>query len=392
MKATALPLARSRQAFAVCNKPRHRFTRPVACLGAVMLLAASLSGCISSGASSFATGGTPADQTGSASPPPVLPLDVVGDTDESVATASVYPQGQYRDDDSPESQVATVQQGQDPLASQAADLQQALLPEEQSVAARGNARLAALAPPATLPEGAPMLSGLPGQMIVDPVEEAAEARIPDLYASFKHGQCEGGWGPKPKLLNARRITPGDPYYMEMRLRHTPLLPVGNVYIAYGRLGAVGEPIDEHLIMLAPVGGYGGAAFAAAVPMPGVLTPYGDDCVLRPVAAYRVSLSASRFEQLLLEIRKQKQKKPAYALFAYNCNHFMSDVAKAVGILPPENIYEPSLKYFYSMMDRNEGRPVPRNAAELAAEQQRLERERLAQERLMLAADGQPPVQ
>ena len=49
---------------------------------------------------------------------------------------------------------------------------------------------------------------------------------------------------------------------------------------------------------------------------------------------------------------------------------MSDVAKSVGILPPENIYEPSLSYFYSMMDRNEGRKVPRTVAELKKEKMR----------------------
>ncbi|GIL00796.1 MAG: hypothetical protein BroJett030_06950 [Alphaproteobacteria bacterium] len=198
----------------------------------------------------------------------------------------------------------------------------------------------------------------------DPAEAAAQARIPALYASIDHGQCEGGWGPKPTMINAKRIIPGHPYYMEMRLRHTPPLPVGHVYIAYGRIGPDGNPLDEKLVMLAPVGGYGGAAVAAAVPMPGVQKPYGDDCVLRPIAAYRVSLSASQFEQLLIEIERQREKKPTYALFAYNCNHFMSDVAKSVGILPPQNIYTPSLQYFYEMMDRNEGRRVARTADEL----------------------------
>jgi hypothetical protein len=197
---------------------------------------------------------------------------------------------------------------------------------------------------------------------------AAQARIPALYAGIDHGQCKGGWGPKPELINAQRIRPGDPYYMEMRLRRTPMLPVGHVYIAYGRLSPDGEPLDEKLIMLAPLGGYGGAAVAAAIPMPGVMKPYGDDCVLHPIAAYRISLTPSQFEQLLLEIKREKKKKPAYALFAYNCNHFMSDVAKSVGILPPKNIYEPSLTYFYSMMDRNEGRKVPRTAKELRQEQ------------------------
>lgn len=201
---------------------------------------------------------------------------------------------------------------------------------------------------------------------IDPLEAAAEQRIPAIHASIDHGQCKGGWGPKPKMVNAKRIDPAHPYYMEMRLRHTPPLPIGHVYIAYGRIGPDGEPLDEKLVMLAPLGGYAGAAVAAAAPMPGVLTPHYDDCRQTPIAAYRISLSATQFEKLLLRIRQAKEKKPTYHLFQYNCNHFMSDVAKVVGILPPENLYKPSLVYFYEMMDRNEGRPVPREPTYAAA--------------------------
>ena len=194
----------------------------------------------------------------------------------------------------------------------------------------------------------------------DPAELQAQMRVPALFDRIDHGECDGGWGPKPRVVNATRMDPAHPYYMEMRLRQTPMLPVGHVYIAYGRLGPDGQPIDEKLIMLSPLGGYAGAAIAAAAPMPGVLVPYGDDCKLNPIAAYRVSLSAVDFEKLLLRIQQAKAKVPAYHLFQYNCNHFLSDVAKSVGILPPENIYKPSLVYFYEMMDRNEGRKVSRD--------------------------------
>jgi hypothetical protein len=193
----------------------------------------------------------------------------------------------------------------------------------------------------------------------DPAEQAAARRAEAIYARFDHGQCKAGWGPKPKMVNARRFDPAHPYYMEMRLRHTPLFPVGHVYIAYGRLGPDGNPADERLIMLAPVGGYAGAAIAGAVPVQGVVAPHPDDCVIAPIAAYHRSLSAADFEKLLAAIEEARRNVPKYSLLGYNCNHFMSDIAKSVGILPPANIYQPSLVYFYEMMDINEGRKVPR---------------------------------
>lgn len=201
--------------------------------------------------------------------------------------------------------------------------------------------------------------GTESQPPVDPLEAAAEARIPLIYSSIRHGQCKSGWGPKPRKISAMNINPGDPYYIEIRMRHTPLLPVGHTYVAYGKLDPLGEPLDEKLIMLAPVGGYAGAALASGIPMPGILNPHPDDCRIRPQTAYRVSLSAQRYEQLLLEIRKAKAEKPSYLLFAYNCNHFMTRIAGSVGIRPPKNIYVPALEYIYAMIEENEGRKVSR---------------------------------
>lgn len=187
---------------------------------------------------------------------------------------------------------------------------------------------------------------------VDQKERAALQRISVLDARIEHSSCKNGWATQPDKLDASETTAGHPFYMEMRMRHTPMLPVGHTYIAYGRLSPSGEPLEERLIMLSPVGGYGGAAIAAALPMPGVLKPVSDDCRLKPIAAYRVTLSAVEYEKLLLRIYQARSKTPAYSLFAYNCNHFASDIAAAVGILPPKNKYLPALKYIYGVIENN----------------------------------------
>lgn len=257
---------------------------------------------------------------------------------------------------------ASLENGQEPSAL--VDPNKPLSPQVASLRAETDAKFAALAAEDNgMPTDELVPETYPG--ISDPAEIAARERVTQLYASMEHGQCKGGWGPTPKMINAARITPGHPYYMEMRLRHTPLLPVGHVYIAYGDLGPDGQLLNEGLIMLAPLGGYIGAGIAGTIPMPGVLTPHPQDCTVKPEAGYRISLSAQDYEKLLLAIQKAKADKPNYHLLAYNCNHFMSDIAKSVGILPPRNIYKPSLVYFYEMMDRNEGRRVPRTPANMS---------------------------
>ena len=59
--------------------------------------------------------------------------------------------------------------------------------------------------------------------------------------------------------------------------------------AFGKLGWIGSgTMDGFASWLADLG----------VPMPGVLKPHRDDCRIRPEAAYRVSLTAQKYEQLL----------------------------------------------------------------------------------------------
>ena len=227
--------------------------------------------------------------------------------------------------------------------------------------AYSDARYASVVPQATALLGTTsgFSIGTQTEPLIDPYEQAAEMRISQLYPSIKHGQCKSGRGPAPKRMGAKRVTPGDPYYIEIRMRQTPLMPVGHTYVAYGKLGVNGEILDEKLIMLAPVGGYVGAAMASGVPMPGVLTPHPDDCRIRPDIAYRVSLSAQRYEKLLMEISKAKTEKPKYLLFANNCNHFMTRIAGSVGIQPPKNIYVPAVQYLHDMIEANEGVKVAR---------------------------------
>ncbi|MCB1438169.1 MAG: hypothetical protein KDJ63_00210 [Nitratireductor sp.] len=202
------------------------------------------------------------------------------------------------------------------------------------------------------------VSGLTGNAPqMNPDEFFARQRISELFTRIDHGKCRGGFGPKPKKINAMRVTPGDPYYIEIRMRQTPLMPVGHTYVAYGDLGPDGNPINENLIMLAPYGGYAGAALASGVPMPGVLKPHRDDCRIRPEAAYRVSLTAQKYEQLLRAVKKAKDQVPQYLLFTQNCNHFASRIASSVGIKPPANIYVPALSYIYDIIEANEGYKV-----------------------------------
>lgn len=185
-------------------------------------------------------------------------------------------------------------------------------------------------------------------------ESLAEQRVARLFPTIEHGTCKNGWGMQAQKLDHYRYNPGDPYYIEIRMRRTPPLPIGHTYTAYGRLDAQGNKLDEHLVMLAPIGGFAGAGIAGAIPMPSRMMPQKNDCNEKPKAAYRVSLSAVQYEKLLIEVKQAKIDKPKYHLFAYNCNHFTSRISESVGIRTPSNKYTSSLTYMYDIIKENEG--------------------------------------
>ena len=366
-------------------KPGKREKRIGASILACALIILPLTGCMSSGASSFSQQQQAARQAAE-DPLVAVPLDIADE--QAVSRTGVVDATDTGDLAAPLALVEDpIQSGADadPLTTASLvpsdpNLNQIVGPRgeisKEAVALREQteARLSAIDQADTLLNRRAEAIDAFGSPYSNPSELAAQQRIPALFASIDHGACKGGWGPKPRMINVSRVDPAHRYYMEMRMRHTPLLPVGHVYIAYGQLGIDGEPIDEKLTMLSPLGGYVGAGIASALPMPGILKPIGSDCTVEPEAAYRISLSAQEYEKLLLAIKHKHEEKPTYHLFAYNCNHYLSDVASSVGILPPENIYQPSLTYLYAMMDRNEGREVPRTPTfGLAATQQPLTR-------------------
>ena len=308
---------------------------------AVTVAALALAGCTSSGFSDFANDlktysivkEKPAEKT------------------QAVASADAYPQ--------PQAETAEIA----PAETAVASLDQPLRPESVAettetveIPKPGNSsfRLASLLQSSEEPAVSPQAYADPDLSREEIEAREAQARIERLAATFKHGKCKSGWGTQAKKLDANRYTPGHRYYIEIRMRHTPPLPIGHTYTAYGRLDENGRKLDESLVMLAPKGGYAGAAAASSIPMPSVMTPTPADCNIKPVAAYRVSLSDAQYENLLKAIKQAKIDKPKYKLFLYNCNHFTSRISESVGIKTPKNKYTSSLVYMYDIIRENEG--------------------------------------
>jgi hypothetical protein len=163
------------------------------------------------------------------------------------------------------------------------------------------------------------------------------------------------WG-KPRgrddKLTAKRVTPGDPAYIEFRLRAALSVPSGHLYVVFGRLDADGKPMTRQYIGLFPNGGPIGLYAGALLPMPAQLEPDFNDCTFPASAAYRVSLSEDQYRRLLAKVNATLASPPKWRMFGFNCNNFAASMGEVAGLREPKDRNQPSFSYIYAYIKEN----------------------------------------
>jgi hypothetical protein len=185
--------------------------------------------------------------------------------------------------------------------------------------------------------------------------ESTAAMAPLGYAvDFPKLTCTS-WG-KPQgrsdKLTASRMRPGDPAYMEFRLRPALSIPSGHVYVVFGRLDKQGKPVTRQYIGLFPNGGPIGLYAGALAPIPAQLEPDFNDCNFPASAAYRVSLTEEQYQRLLGKVRAYLASPPKWRMFGFNCNNFAASLGEVAGLREPANRNQPSFSYIYAYIKAN----------------------------------------
>ncbi len=176
----------------------------------------------------------------------------------------------------------------------------------------------------------------------------------ELGNTIKHDACEKyPKQPVPKAT-AARITPGHPYYIEIRMRDTPMFPSGHTYVTYGDLNQNGHPVTTYYTGLGPQGSFVGGGASFALPVPGKTTPHANDCMLTPGAVYRVSLNHQQFEKVMTKIVRTKIRPPVYNIWAHNCNHYALGLAELAGLKRPRNPNVAARLFTGALIKANEG--------------------------------------
>ena len=135
---------------------------------------------------------------------------------------------------------------------------------------------------------------------------------------------------------ARKTSPraGGQYFIEFRARYA--LSYGHTFAAFGRLNAKGEILDREVAGLHPAGD-------SPVPwmmrhlfiVPSETGPSDGDLEDEYIAArYRVTMNEAEYQKLVAHIRKLQAGSPVWHAVLYNCNAFVADIARYMGLRTP----------------------------------------------------------
>lgn len=148
----------------------------------------------------------------------------------------------------------------------------------------------------------------------------------------------------PNTPSAQRRPGG--YYIEFRVGQ--IGAYGHSYVVYGRTDGAPNYADLH-----PMGNYAIMALGHVLPVP-ANTEWNPDVLKLPVASrYRRPLDSHQYQKLLAAIRQSATKQRYWNAVVNNCNHFLGELAEAVGLRVPAQ-FQLSYAFVPALRALNEG--------------------------------------
>ena len=141
-----------------------------------------------------------------------------------------------------------------------------------------------------------------------------------------------------------------PYYIEFRVAR--IGTYGHSYAMYGRLNAQGRPAETRYTDLHPRGNYALMALGHLLPVP-ANTQWDPEVATLPISAsYRRKLTQAQYKNLLAAIQRSKAEQRYWNAVTNNCNHYVGELARAVGLRTPGN-FQVSYAFIPALRDLNE---------------------------------------
>ena len=177
----------------------------------------------------------------------------------------------------------------------------------------------------------------------------AQASNPQSTARIEWASTKGTNGKTAVSASA------GPYFIEFRARHA--LSYGHTFAMFGRLDRRGRILEREVAGLHPAGDSPVPwMIGHVVPVRSETGPSDGDLEEKYVSArYRVVLSAAEYAKVTAFIRKLQANSPLWSAVAYNCNAFVADIARFMGLETPSSTLLYPADFINKMRDLNTGR-------------------------------------
>jgi hypothetical protein len=129
-----------------------------------------------------------------------------------------------------------------------------------------------------------------------------------------------------------------PYYVEFRVAVNGYY--GHSYIVYGRLNASGQPATTTYADIHPTGDMPSMVLGHFIPVHAATMPEKDTLGRQIASRFRHGLTAAEFHRLKLTIAHIRAAGHAWSILAYNCNDFVAEVARGIGMQAPTTLSLP----------------------------------------------------
>lgn len=129
-----------------------------------------------------------------------------------------------------------------------------------------------------------------------------------------------------------------PYYVEFRAAVDGLY--GHSYIGYGRLSALGRPTSVAYADIHPIGGFVSMVLGHFRPMAASTNPEKETLGHQLASRFRQPLTTAEYGRLMSVIAGIRATHHSWSALAYNCNDFVADVARGIGMQAPTTLSLP----------------------------------------------------
>jgi hypothetical protein len=156
---------------------------------------------------------------------------------------------------------------------------------------------------------------------------------------------------KPKPAEA----PGGGYFVEFRSRHAA--SYGHTFLVHGRLnerGEIGPLTPDQVAGLHPATESPTPwMIGHVVPVPSETGPSDGDLEEEYVSArFRVMLTEPEYRRVVAHIRQKQKNSPLWHAVMYNCNAWVGDIARYMGLKAPMNTLQFPAEYINELREMN----------------------------------------